>query len=326
MKLPATPMLVLVTLLWGLTFPLGKEWQNAAQAMRAGKDGPSVEYDDLLSSLTLMGLRMTLSALVLIGLQPKLLFATRREHGGGMLVGVLFTIGCGFQFVGLARTTPALSAFITSLASAWVPVLAFVLLRIRVSPVTLLGLAVGLAGVGLLPDDWTLEGGEGLTFLSTIPFAVQILLVDRLGKRLNPAHLTIGMLGVAGLSGLLLAAIQAWSGPGLTAWLEATAYLLTQPRVLAAFLGLVALGVVTFHWMNVYQPRVPASRAALIYLLEPVFASLFSIAFGYERLTGHLLAGGGLIIVGNLLAELPGRRRKAPEAHRLENRLPEPEA
>jgi drug/metabolite transporter (DMT)-like permease len=63
--------------------------------------------------------------------------------------------------------------------------------------------------------------------------------------------------------------------------------------------------VMAFHWMNVYQPRIPASRAALIYLLEPVFGSFFSICMGLDPLSSNLVIGGGLILGGNFLVELP---------------------
>lgn len=302
MNLPATPMLVLVTLLWGLTFPLMKEWQDQAEG------GPGGE---VLISFTIVAVRMTLSAALLACLQPGLLRATRKEHAWGCVVGVIFTIGVALQFTGLARTTPALSAFITSLTSAWVPLLAFVFLGIVVSGWTALAFLIGMGGAALLagvdsPDAWATKGGELLTFLSTIPFAMQILVIDRLGKRLNPAHLTLAMLAIAGVSGTIATVILAECGPGLSNWLRFNLELLSRPKLLLVAAALVLLAAMTFHWMNVYQPRVPASRAALIYLLEPVFASIFSILAGYEGLTPRLVLGGVLILAGNFLAELPG--------------------
>jgi drug/metabolite transporter (DMT)-like permease len=66
--------------------------------------------------------------------------------------------------------------------------------------------------------------------------------------------------------------------------------------------------------MNRYQPHVSAGRAALIYLLEPVFATAFSVAWGHDPLTARLFLGGGLILAGNLLIEVPYwvRRRHDP--------------
>jgi drug/metabolite transporter (DMT)-like permease len=66
--------------------------------------------------------------------------------------------------------------------------------------------------------------------------------------------------------------------------------------------------------MNTYQPQVSPSRAALIYLLEPVFSSVFSVWLGYDQVTVPLLLGGGLILAGNLLVEVPGWLRSRPIA------------
>ena len=65
--------------------------------------------------------------------------------------------------------------------------------------------------------------------------------------------------------------------------------------------------------MNHWQPRVTSTQAGLIYATEPVFASAWAlflpgwysgfagIAYANERLTWQLFAGGGLILIANLL-------------------------
>src|SRR5262249_21755819 len=70
----------------------------------------------------------------------------------------------------------------------------------------------------------------------------------------------------------------------------------------------------SFLVMITYQPLVPASQAALIYLLESVFSSLVSVVAGYDSLTLPLIVGGALILLGNLLVELPRMLRPVPEA------------
>jgi drug/metabolite transporter (DMT)-like permease len=52
------------------------------------------------------------------------------------------------------------------------------------------------------------------------------------------------------------------------------------------------------------QARVPAVRAAIIFALEPVFAALFSVGLGRERLGRPELIGGALVVLGVLVAEL----------------------
>jgi len=298
----ATAILVVVTLFWGLSFPLMKSWQDAAKDCPGGKE---------LASTTLIAVRMPLSLLVLALARPRLLRGpTRREHLIGAVIGFVFWIGFSLQVWGLADTTPARSGFITSLGCAWVPLLAFVFLRMPVAGVTLLGLGLGVASTAVLGLDWeggwNLGRGELRTLLGSVMFAVQILLLDRLGKRVRSEHLTVAFLGVTGLLATALALALAAAGPGLGAWLTWLADLLQRPAVTRDVLLLVLLPtVLAFHWMNTYQPHVSAGRAALIYLLEPLFAAIFSVLWGHDALTGRLFLGGGSILAGNLLIEVP---------------------
>ncbi len=59
-----------------------------------------------------------------------------------------------------------------------------------------------------------------------------------------------------------------------------------------------------FFVQNWGQRHTTATRAALIFALEPVFAALFSNLLGGERLGVELLAGGGLIVAGVVVSEL----------------------
>jgi drug/metabolite transporter (DMT)-like permease len=142
--------------------------------------------------------------------------------------------------------------------------------------------------------------------MASFLFAVQILLLDRYGRRVRSNYLTVGFLGMTGGLALVLNLFQAVFGPGLGNWLAWLGNMLCQPAVVCDLLLLTLLcTVLAFHLMNVYQPRVSAGRAALVYLLEPVFASAFSIAWGYDPLSWRLLLGGCLILGGNLIIEVP---------------------
>jgi drug/metabolite transporter (DMT)-like permease len=299
-------MLLVITLFWGLSFLLTKQWLNAAAATGCpGGEG--------LATLTLIALRMGLAFGLLAVFQPRLIRAPdRREVAVGALLGGLNFLGTALQVWGLAETSPAFSAFFTSLASAWVPLLVFVGFGVRVRRLTLLGLGMAVAGAAVLAQldsqtEWKFNRGDRLNVLASVFFAVVIVLVDRLGRHTRPGHLTGGFFAGMGLPALVLATAAAAGGPGLGPWLAWASAMLQDPAVLTV-VGLLTVlcTVLTFHWMTVYQPRVAASRAALIYLLEPVFAALFSTAAGQDGLTRRLLVGGGLILGGNLLAELPG--------------------
>lgn len=310
----ATAMLVVVTVLWGLSFVLMKDWQAHSADCPGGY---------ALGSCTLIAVRMAL-ALAVLGIFRRRLFteATRREHTAGALIGVVFFAGFFLQTLGLAWTTPALSAFITSLGSAWVPVIAWVVFRTRVRVATALGLIVAIMGTALLVGgrdlDRTWGPGELLTLASSVVFASEILMLDRLGRGLRSGNLTVGFMATAGLCGLVGGLGLALAGPGLSGWSAWTADVMSRPEVAGDVILLVVFStVLAFHWMNVYQPRVSASRAALVYLLEPVFSSVFSVAVGFDVLSATMLSGGGLVIAGNLLVELPGLAgNRADEATR----------
>jgi drug/metabolite transporter (DMT)-like permease len=298
--LQAEAALVLVTFLWGLSFPWMSKWQDASAGCPGGM---------FLSGLTLIALRMAIACVFVLLFKPRLLTrASWHEHAVGAVVGLAFGTGFALQIWGIAYTTPSLSAFFTSLCSAWAPLLGWLFLRMRVGLVPLIGLGIGLAGtVFFVHEDWRLGDGEKLTLLASLFFAAQVLLLDRLGRRIEPAHMTPAFFATTGLlagSGALVAAAN--SG-GVEAWLNWLGNMLAD-RGLALDVFLMALlpTFLAFHLMNQYQPRLPASRAAVIYLLEPVFTAIISVSLGFEMLTKALLCGGGLILLGNLVIEMAG--------------------
>src|SRR5262249_21364094 len=135
-------------------------------------------------------------------------------------------------------------------------------------------------------------------------FGVQIVLLDRLGRTVRASHLSLSFFGVSGVLALALAFVWAARGPGVGVWLGSTQDLLARPDILAVVAVLVLLPtVLSFHWMNTYQPHVSAGRAALIYLLEPLFAACISIPWGLDTLSDRLVLGGALVLAGNLLVE-----------------------
>ena len=311
-------MLVASTFLWGMSFPLTKYWQLHTADCPGGPTGGPV-----IASLTLLALRTPIALLIFAVFQRHLFTRpSRRALGIGLFLGFLNFLGCFAQVLGLAWTTPTLSGFITSLASAWVPLLAFVFFRLSIAPTTLMGIAVGITGAAFLELDsqasWSLDIGAGLTLIASVMFALVILLLDRLGKNTESAHLTIGFVTMTGLPAMVLAPAWAQGTCGLAVWGDWLTSLLANPGLILNVVSLTFFcTVLAYHWMTSYQPRVPASRAALIYLLEPLWSAAFSIGCGYDSLSLYLVLGGGLILGGNLLVELPlwlrGFARVAPE-------------
>lgn len=279
----AVGWLILVTFLWGTSFVLVKE---ALQ---------------LASPLVFLTLRFALGALVLAG---SLRGLTRAELRAGLVLGVLFWGGFVFQTVGLTYTTPSRSAFITGLSSPLTPLVVLAVSRSAPRWATVAGLALATGGMYLLTAPDGADGinpGDLLTLGCAVLFAGQITAAAHYTRRFD----------VGKLIGVEL---------GATALLSAAAMpLLETPRltVNATLVGLILILALTGVWSFALQLRaqrvVTASHAALIFLLEPVFAALTSFLVLGERLTPVQWAGGALILLAMALPALEWEGRLPPK-------------
>src|SRR5439155_8450088 len=159
---------------------------------------------------------------------------------------------------GLASTSPALSGFFTSLASLWVPILAFVWFRLPVARATWAGMVLGIVGLAVLGitrgASWGMGFGDGLTVLSSFAFALFILSLDRLGRTVNSSHLTLVLIAATGLPTLFLAVVvAAWQGK-LIPWVTWLMEFLQQPAVVRDVLLLTMLStILATYLMSAYQ-------------------------------------------------------------------------
>jgi drug/metabolite transporter (DMT)-like permease len=217
---------------------------------------------------------------------------TPGELRDGVVAGLLLLTGYVFQTVGLQHTTAATSAFITYMLVVFVPFISFATTRRPPHPVTLVGVVLAVAGLVLLTGgvDTGFGRGEALTLGCAVAFAAHLVFLGDVAGRHDPVRLTTVQLATVGLACLLPAAVQRefdLDGSALAA---------------AAFTGVFATAV-AFLAMVWAQRVVSPSRAAIILLLEPVFAALLSALID-EPLTAATVAGGGLILIAVLLAEV----------------------
>ncbi len=283
------------TLIWGATFVLVKD---------ALAD---------VSPMVYLALRFALAgaALFLIygrGILSRLSDQSRRtnERGSiarGAIAGLFLFLGYLFQTTGLQYTTPSKSAFYTSLSIPMVPLLAALLNRKAPRRIEIAGILVASAGMLLLTTEgsrivW--DHGSLLSFLCAIAFACHIVAVGLFAE--NSSFETIATVQVitsAALASLLFPFLETarvrWSGPVIAA-------------VVVTALFATALAFTVQAWA---QQHTTATRTALIYTLEPVWAWLTSWKLTGERLSATAIGGGILILAGVLLVEL--KRGATPE-------------
>jgi len=255
------------------------------------------------------------SVVLLLVLGNKLRTFTRLELKQGVLIGLALGAGMLFQNDGLQFTSASTSAFLTQIYSVLIPLWIAWRLRRRPPGVVLLCCALVLPGITVLGrfDFRTLHLGRGEveTLVSAVFFMMQIFLLERkefAANRALPVTLVMFVTEAVLFSGMALATaptpadvLVPWtSGP----WLGLTG-LLTLFCTLGAFTLMIK-----------WQPKITATEAGLIYCVEPVFTAMMALflpalfsawgGFDYpnERLTWHLLVGGGFITFANVLIQL----------------------
>jgi len=285
----ADGVLVVVTAIWGSSFVVVQD------AVR------------LADPFTFLVLRFTLGAALLTAVGWRGLGDRRLLVSGGWL-GVLLFAGFITQTAGLQFTTPSRSGFLTGLSVLLVPFVGLVLYRKWPSPPVLLGVALAVVGLWLLTGGISESGaltakGDLLTIACAVVFAFYIVLLEPQARMHRPAPLVAVQLWVVAFLALIaLPFVPRHFDPSPALW-WGVAY------------TAVASTVVCLLAQTWAQARTSAVRAALIFALEPVFAALWSVALGRERLGGGELWGGALIVLGIVAAELGGvlwaRRRPA---------------
>jgi len=305
MRTRATIALFLVSIVWGFTFLWMKQ---AVEAMeRVAGPGHAVAGSGLF-----LALRFTLATLILAAFVPASRRGIRADTWrGGAWLGVLLVVGFILQMVGLEQVTPAVSAFLTSLYVLFLAIITAVIERRLPRVGFAVGALLATAGAALVrgrPEisEWRL--GELLTVGASFAFAVHILATDRVTKRVPAMPVTLTMFAVIAVGGALLLAFEAARGNGIG--FDQIAELCRDPSFLWP-LGLTTVfgTVVALALMNLYQREVEPVRAAILYALEPIWAAMIGIHAGEDELTNWLLLGGGLLLAGNLVAELAGQSK-----------------
>ena len=191
------------------------------------------------------------------------------------------------------------------LMPAWTVVLAWPLLGEKPTPVSLLRLALAMAGVVIVlktaESPWPVpeSGADWLAIAGGFSFALTNILLRKL-QRVQAAPRILAMFSGgalmamgAGLMGLALGSVAAppplqvaWAGVGL-----------------ALSLGFLASNVALQYGAS----RINAHAAALIMLSEVVFASLSSVALGAAQMNTRTWVGGALILAAAVWSAWPAR-------------------
>ena len=238
--------------------------------------------------------RFSLAVIVMILIRPqtiKLFNKDLLQRGG--LAGIFLGLGYIAQTLGLERTGAAITGFITGLYVVLTPLIASLVLKEKITKFTWLCIAVATLGLGLLSiRGFSVGIGEMFVLASAILFAAHIIALSKWSSGRDVYAMTVIQLTMCAILAGLASAIEGYSlPPDRGVW---SVVIFT-----AVFATAVAFIVQTWS-----QAHMSATKVAVILTMEVVFAALFAILLGGERLTLQTAIGGILVVVAMYLIVL----------------------
>jgi drug/metabolite transporter (DMT)-like permease len=273
---PALVVLLAVTAVWGVTF---------------------VQVKDAVALYPLLAFLAVRFAIATATLAPVAAGRVRSlGRGGGSAaaaLGALLAVGYALQTAGLERTTVSSTGFVTGMYVVLTPVLAYAVFRVGVGAAAWGGVVLATVGLALLSGiDAGSAAGDLLVLAAAAVYALQIVLMERFAPRFDPLAFTLVEMAAACLL-LALVAVAAGQVEVPRGWTVWGALLVTG--VFASALAFLAQ-----TWA---QRRTSATRTALVFAMEPVFAALFGYTLAGDRLGPLGWAGCAVIMAAIALSE-----------------------
>jgi drug/metabolite transporter (DMT)-like permease len=272
----ALAALIAVTAVWGVTFVQVKD---------------AVEIYPLFAFLAV---RFAIATVTLaVPAAGRVRGLGRSGVGAGALLGLLLAAGYALQTAGLERTTVSSTGFITGMYVVLTPVIALLLYRSRIGLAAWGGVALSTAGLAMLSGIHAGSAtGDLLVLAGAAVYSLQIVLMERYAPRFDALAFTLVEMFAACVGlGVVAISLGDLSTPhGWTVW---GALLVTG--VFAS-----ALAYLVQTWA---QRRTSATRTALVFTMEPVFAALFGYSLAGDRLGAFGWGGCAAIMAGIVLAE-----------------------
>lgn len=196
----------------------------------------------------------------------------------------------------LHMTSVANSTLLVNLAPIFVTLFSWCVLGQRISGTFLLGLAVAIAGVGVLKGGRAaLEAGglagDGMAVLAAAFYAGYILQLGRARRIYSTTTI------------MLWSTISAALCSGLLAWFVEPGFMPSTPAGWLTLIGLAWVSQAAGQSLITFALAwLPATLSSLTLLIQPVVASILAWLLLKEPLTALQIAGGFIIIGGIALA------------------------
>jgi len=238
--------------------------------------------------------RFLLAVAVMVALKPSVVKNFDRDLLlRASAAGVFLGFGYIFQTLGLARTGAAITGFVTGLYVVFTPLLAYFFLKERITKLIWACVAIATVGLGLLSiRGFSVGIGEMLVLASAFFFAAHIIALGKWSSGRDVYAMTIVQLAMCAVLSGLASIPEGYSPPpdnGVWGVVIFTAVICT------------AVAFVVQTWS---QAHMTTTKVAVILTMEVVFAAVFAMIFGGERLTLQATLGGVMVLTAMFMIVL----------------------
>ncbi len=275
-------VLMIITLSWGLSFPLLKISLN------------------FISPFLFLFLRFFITVTVFCFIyRSKLDLSRFIEWKNGIILGIFLFSGFAFQTIGLKFTTASKSAFITGTSLIVIPFAQYFILKLKPRPENIIGALIVLAGLYILSEAYFSDPNTGdvLTLISALSFAIYVVLLNKYTTESNFNYLAFGQfLTMSALSFVFVLIFEVFIYKEIFFYFD-TVLLLTLFYT-SVFSTLISIILITK-----YQRETTPLRASIIYNMEAVSAVFFSFIILGEVLNFNQMTGAFIMIAGLVISE-----------------------
>ena len=272
-------LFLLITLIWGGTFPLIRN---------------SLHYTN---ASWFVSLRMLFAILIFF---PFIIRRLRNTTIELLFISVILGLLTGFgyyaQTLGLKTISSAQSAFITSMSVILIPLLLPLFRLGRPTLIEAFAVILCLLGVYVLTgaDFDKLSRADFWTFICALTTALDVIYLQRVSKKIN--DLTLCAFYQIVFASIIPLASSIYHHQYHAQWTFDLWKGLLYCAVLATMF--------TFFIQTRYQQYTHPTKVGIIFTMEPVFASLFAFFFNGEAISLAIMFGGGIILASLFLTEL----------------------
>ena len=288
--------LLAVTLVWGATFIWMKQALDAL-------DIEKTEFGTNGVVATLVFARFAIAAILML-----LFFKKARTSLGdkqiwqdGLILGTLMFLAYLSQMIGLDDIDPSVSAFLTSLYVVFTALISSIYNLRLPTKIMILGVGLATFGAGFIqgPPHLTWGVAEFITVFCALLFALHILFTQHITTRRDPIAVSTSSFIVVTLCSAITVFFLG-EGTNMEQW-----KLIFSDGVLIPVL-LLGVGGSFFCllFLNMYQRYLHPIQAAIIYALEPVWATIYGLQLDMVEWSIWILIGGGALFIGNIIVEL----------------------